>query len=115
MQTVSNEAKVVLAAYQQNKQSLQFVTDKNCILEIVKKNGLALQHVADKFKADKDVVLAAYRQNWLALEYISKDIHDKAIILEIVTAITTIRSGLNNDAHAKQMLAAITYIVELIQ
>ena len=47
----------------------EMMTDKDALLEVVKKNGSALSHASDTLKADEDVVLEAVRQNGLALEY----------------------------------------------
>ena len=38
------------------------------------KNGRALQHVAKRFKADREVVLAAVRNNLKALNFAAKEL-----------------------------------------
>lgn len=59
--------------------------DKEFVLDVVKKDGMALEFVTNNLKADRDVVLAAVRQNGYALQFAAESLKaDKGIILEAV-------------------------------
>gem|GEM_PF-1858078 len=44
------------------------------IIEILCKNEMALEHVSDSLRNDKDVTLAAVKQNSKAIDFISDDL-----------------------------------------
>ena len=47
----------------------EFWSDKDFVLEAVKKKGLALQFAHESLKKDKSIVLEAVKQNGFALEF----------------------------------------------
>jgi len=52
-------------------------------LEVVQKDGLALESVDDKFKSDSEIVLEAVKSNGWALEYAHETLKsDSEIVLE---------------------------------
>jgi len=62
--------------------------NRQCVLEAVKKNGLALDVAAGACKADKEVVLAAVTQDVDAFSYVEKNDkiwNEKAFVLPLVT------------------------------
>jgi hypothetical protein len=63
----------------------KFVEEKRAVLEMVKKNGRALEHVSDIFKKDKDVVLAAMNHNVWAFQYADESLkNDRDFLLEAI-------------------------------
>jgi len=62
--------------------------NRTCVLETVKKNGLALDVAAGPCKADKEIVLAAVTQDSDAFSYVEKTgkvWNDKEFVLSLVT------------------------------
>jgi len=62
--------------------------DRQCVLEAVKKNGLALDVAAGTFKADKEIVLAAVTEDGDAFSYVNKTAkmwNEKEFVLPLVT------------------------------
>mmetsp|Transcript_68163 Transcript_68163/g.142426 ORF Transcript_68163/g.142426 Transcript_68163/m.142426 type:complete len:372 (-) Transcript_68163:206-1321(-) len=58
-------------------------SDKEVLLEAIKRNGFSLQYCSESERADRDIVLAAVRQNGAALESASRELKaDKEIVLE---------------------------------
>lgn len=66
----------------------QWKEDKQIVLAAVEQNGMALKYAADKLNSDRDVVIAAVKQNREALEIVSyrKDVWKDQDIKKIVEA-----------------------------
>ena len=64
----------------------KIITDREEMLEAVKKDGWALQYASDSIKADREVVLEALKESFgNALEYASDTLKaDREVVLEAV-------------------------------
>ena len=59
--------------------------DRDFVLDLVKRNGFALQFLPDLFRVDRDVVLAAVGQNGYALQYVFSPVRsDVQVVLAAV-------------------------------
>jgi len=84
---------------------------KTEIINVIERDGLALESVDNAFKIDKDVVKAAVTQNGLALQFADASLkNDEAIVLAAVTqnGLAIQFANTNLREHWKEtMLAAI--------
>ena len=77
---------VVLIAFNQNKDAIQYVSNRYNVMELVRKNGLALEFASNIFKKNIFIVIAAVKQNGLALNFASDALRaDKNVITAAVT------------------------------
>ena len=68
--------------YKNNKKSQK--QKKREIIEVVTKNGLALEYASKELRNDQDVVMAAVKQDGRALGYASKELRNVLIEVEVV-------------------------------
>ena len=78
---VINDPEVVKAAVKKSGIVIEFVPDRFCndreiVLAAVTQNGLALKFASDELKADREVVLTAINENGFALNYASEALQD---------------------------------------
>ena len=83
---------------------------RTIVLEIVRRDGLALLRVAEHLKRDREVVLAAVGRNGAALQYASEGLRkDREVVLEAVRrngyALEFASEGLREDKEV--VLAAV--------
>ena len=90
------------------------ITDKQEILEIVKKNGLYLQFASPDLQADKEVVLEAVKQNGLALKYADPMLRtgDKFIYRADSSDAIQVDGHIIITVALRQNILAITYITD---
>ena len=76
--------------------------DKEVVMEVVKESGAALQHASRELRCDRDVVAQAVRNLGDALEHASEDLKDdKHVVMEAVKtcggALRYASTGLRDD------------------
>jgi hypothetical protein len=85
-----SDKEFILEAVKKNDQALLYAhedlkNDKKFILEAVRQNGFALQYVCEDLKRDKEVVLEAVKQNGQALLYAHKNLqYDREAVVEAI-------------------------------
>jgi len=63
----------------------EFWSDKDFVLEAVKKQGSSIDYADASLKNDKEIVISAIKQDSFAIDYIGDDIKkDKDVLLEII-------------------------------
>ena len=73
------------AAVSNDLESLTYCRNRQCVLEVVSQDGMALENVDSSFTEDREIVLAAVRQNGLALEHADSSFtEDREIVLAAV-------------------------------
>ena len=58
------------------KNKYALITDRELVLEAVKRNGSALKYASDTLNADPEVMLEAVRNDGNALEYASEELQN---------------------------------------
>ena len=84
------------------------MNNRNFMLNVVKQEGMALEHASDDLKGDKDLVREAVQQNWSALQHASADLKgDKDIVMEAVkqngNALEHASADLQGDEELKRL------------
>eukprot|EP00931_Biecheleriopsis_adriatica_P088984 TRINITY_DN63196_c0_g1_i1.p1 TRINITY_DN63196_c0_g1~~TRINITY_DN63196_c0_g1_i1.p1 ORF type:complete len:938 (-),score=115.19 TRINITY_DN63196_c0_g1_i1:63-2876(-) len=77
--------RVMLAAAAHDPSVLSYIADRNVVLKVLQKNGLALRHLNASFKADREIVMTALQNDSSALQYADASLKaDRKIVLQSV-------------------------------
>lgn len=100
------DREVVLAVVQRDGLALKYASDdlradRVVALAAVAKNGLALQHASAGLRADREIVLAAVEENGLALQHAHGDVRaDRGVVLAAVMRDCRALSHASEDLRA---------------
>jgi len=101
---LKNDPKVVLFAIEMDDNAMQYASDvlkndRDFVLSAVSTSvGMALAHVADKFKHDREVVLASVDQCGISLEYAADEFKsDREIVLLAVRGEGTVMGHASDE------------------